>query len=81
MNLLRVGLAGFGVMGRNHARVLRSLEDVELVGIADEAICDGGQGEQRIVESVDELIKMELDYAVVALPTIHHMSAALLSGS
>lgn len=78
MNLLRVGLAGFGVMGRNHARVLRSLEDVELVGIADEAICDGGQGEQRIVESVDELIKMELDYAVVALPTIHHMSAALL---
>lgn len=78
MNLLRVGLAGFGVMGRNHARVLRSLEDVELVGIADEAICDGAEGEQKIVDSVSELIQMDLDYAVVALPTIHHMSAALL---
>ncbi|MFA7264994.1 MAG: Gfo/Idh/MocA family oxidoreductase [Candidatus Nanopelagicales bacterium] len=78
MNLLRVGLAGFGVMGRNHARVLQSLPDVELIGIADEAICDGGPGEQRIVESVDELVKLGLDYAVVALPTVHHMSAALL---
>ena len=32
---LRAGLLGIGVMGRNHARVLRDTEGIELVAIAD----------------------------------------------
>ena len=32
---LRAGLVGLGMMGKNHARVMGSTENVELVGIAD----------------------------------------------
>ena len=35
MHDLRAGLIGLGMMGRHHARVLRSLEGVELVAVAD----------------------------------------------
>ena len=34
---LRAGLVGIGMMGRNHARVLREIDGVELVGVADPA--------------------------------------------
>ena len=32
MSNLRFGLIGVGMMGRNHARVLREIDGVELVG-------------------------------------------------
>ena len=32
---MRAGLIGLGMMGRNHARVLRTLDGVTLVGVAD----------------------------------------------
>ena len=39
---LRAGLVGIGMMGRNHARVLGSLEGVELAVVADEQqLCFG----------------------------------------
>ena len=34
---LRAGLIGLGMMGRHHARVLASLEGVDLVAVADPA--------------------------------------------
>lgn len=75
---LRVGLAGLGSMGRNHARVLRSLSGVELVGIADE------QGDPYkaavgipVMSSLSELIDLNVDYVVIALPTELHESAAM----
>lgn len=37
MTTLRAGLVGIGMMGRNHARVLREISGVELVGVADPA--------------------------------------------
>ena len=71
---LRAGLIGLGVMGRHHARVLASLPGVDFVGVSDplgdpEAIVQG----QRLVKSVTELISLGLDYAMVAVPTIHHL--------
>ena len=33
--VLRAGLIGLGMMGRHHARVLRALDGVELVAVAD----------------------------------------------
>ena len=32
---LRAGLVGLGIMGRHHARVMSSLEDVNFVGAYD----------------------------------------------
>jgi len=76
--VLRAGLAGLGVMGRNHARVLSSLEGVELVGVAD---ADGNrQGAipgVPVVPDVDSLLALGLDYVVIALPTAFHTEAGM----
>ena len=44
---LRVGIAGFGEMGKNHARVWAAMPDAELAAIADpDAVCYAQAGEQ-----------------------------------
>lgn len=71
---LRAGLVGIGMMGRHHARVLSSLSGVDFVGAADLAgdINEVAQG-RPVFKSVDELIALGIDYAVVAVPTIYHL--------
>ncbi len=71
----KVGLFGFGVMGRNHARTLSSLPQFEVVGVFDpfekRAIQDAGY---RYLDSLDRLPHDEdLDFAVVAAPTSLHL--------
>lgn len=78
MGPLRVGLVGIGMMGRNHARVLGSMDEFQLVGVAD----PGGDrfdsaGQAVVVDSVGELIELGLDAAVVATPTAFHLDAGL----
>ena len=73
---LRAGLVGLGMMGRNHARVLLSLDGVELVGVADPAGDKHGLG-VTVVDELDELIDRGLDYCVVAAPTALHEDIAL----
>jgi predicted dehydrogenase len=75
---LRAGLIGLGMMGRHHARVLASLDGVELVGVAD-ACGDphGVTGERPFVDSIEKLIELGLDYCMVAVPTIYHLAIGL----
>ncbi|MGA5198241.1 Gfo/Idh/MocA family oxidoreductase [Streptomyces exfoliatus] len=74
---LRAGLIGLGAMGRNHARVLANLDGVDLVGVVDPA------GDQRrahsapVLSTVEELIALGADYAVVACPTTLHEEISL----
>ncbi|WP_420176972.1 Gfo/Idh/MocA family protein [Luteococcus sp. OSA5] len=70
---LRAGLIGLGMMGRHHARNLRAIDGVELVGVAD-AMGDphGVAGGLEVKKSIDELIEVGLDYCVVAAPTVYH---------
>ncbi|GGL29788.1 Gfo/Idh/MocA family oxidoreductase [Phycicoccus endophyticus] len=78
MSALRAGLIGLGMMGRHHARVLGSLEGVELVAVADPGGDVHGVAGGRPVESaVDALLHHGLDYCVVAVPTMHHEEIAL----
>ena len=75
---LRCGLIGIGMMGRNHARVLRELTEVELVVIAD----PGGDPDNvghgvPVVRSVEDALEFDLDCAIVAVPTKHHEAVAL----
>jgi UDP-N-acetylglucosamine 3-dehydrogenase len=73
MAALRAGLIGLGMMGRHHARVLRSLDDVELVAVADPAGDPHGvAGALPLLSGVEELIAAGIDYAMVAVPTIYH---------
>lgn len=76
--MLRAGLLGIGSMGRHHARVLREVEGIELVGIAD----PGGDpfgvaGGLEVLSDIDALIAADIDIAVVAVPTAFHEAAAL----
>jgi len=75
---LRAGLIGLGMMGRHHARLLRSMEGVELVGVAD----PGGDphnvaGALQPHRSVEELVALGIDYCVVAVPTAFHETVGL----
>ncbi len=70
---LRAGLIGLGMMGRNHARVLRGLSGVDLVGVAD----PGGDphkvaGSLDVLPDIESLIKVGIDYCMVAVPTAFH---------
>ncbi|MDP4013890.1 MAG: Gfo/Idh/MocA family oxidoreductase [Candidatus Nanopelagicales bacterium] len=78
MARLRAGLIGIGMMGRHHARVLRSLDGVELVAIADAGgdphnVC----GDLSLLPDVDAVISAGVDYCVVSVPTAFHHEVAL----
>jgi predicted dehydrogenase len=87
---LRVAVAGVGVFGRNHLRVVRELESAG-AGVALAAVVDpeaarraeaAGQYGIPVFASIDELLKadLKLDAACVAVPTVKHceVAAALL---
>jgi len=78
VNDLRVGLIGLGMMGRHHARVLRQLDGVQLVGAADpHGDCHRAADGIPIVADVSELLSIGVDYCVVATPTHTHASIGL----
>ncbi|GAA3711951.1 Gfo/Idh/MocA family oxidoreductase [Terrabacter ginsenosidimutans] len=78
MAKLRAGLIGLGMMGRHHARVLSSLDGVELVAVADPLGDPHGiAGGRDVLGGVDEIIKTGVDYCVVAVPTTYHEDIGL----
>lgn len=78
MAQLRAGLLGLGMMGRHHARVLRSIQGVDLVAVADvNGDPHGVAGGLEVGRSVQDLIAAGIDYAVVAAPTVHHEEIGL----
>jgi UDP-N-acetylglucosamine 3-dehydrogenase len=78
MTNLRAGLIGLGMMGRHHARILRSLEGVELVAVADPGgDPHGAAGGMEILPDVEALITVGVDYCMVAAPTAIHEEIGL----
>ena len=78
MGNLRVGLIGLGMMGRHHARVIRELDGVDLVAVADSyGDPHGVAGQLNLLSSVEELIAAGIDMAVVAVPTGLHEEVGL----
>lgn len=78
MAKLRAGLIGLGMMGRHHARVLGSLDGVDLVAVADPAgDVHGVAGGRPVGRSVEDLVAAGVDYVVVAVPTAYHEDIAL----
>lgn len=70
---LRAGLIGLGMMGRHHARVLREIDGVELVAVADSfGDPHGAARDLPLLDSVEDLITAGIDMAVVAVPTGLH---------
>ena len=75
---LRAGLIGLGMMGRHHARVLSSLDGVDLVAVADPGGDPHGvAGGREVLADVEALIAAGIDYAMVAVPTAYHEAIGL----
>lgn len=78
MAKLKAGLIGLGMMGRHHARVLASLDGVELVAVADPGGDQYGvAGDRALMSTLAELIGAGIDYCTVAVPTRFHEEVAL----
>lgn len=68
-----MGVIGLGMMGRNHVRVAKEVEGVELVALAD-PVGDPHKvaGNLPLYDSIDGLISHGIDAAVVVVPTQFH---------
>ncbi len=79
MGRLRVGVIGVGHLGKEHARILASLQDVELVGVADVNVAQARAVAARCNTrpfSDYRPLAGGVDAAVVAVPTAHHHAVA-----
>ena len=77
MPKLRTAIIGLGMMGANHARVLSNLEGVELVAVADpQGDAQNVLPRYKVLKSVDEVIKLGVDYCVISAPTAFHEEIA-----
>lgn len=75
---LKAGLIGLGMMGRHHARVLRGLDDVDLVAVADPmGDPHSVAGGLEVQPNVEKLIAAGIDLCVVAVPTQWHEEIGL----
>ena len=80
MNRIRVGVIGVGHLGRHHARLLASIEGVELVGVVD---TNRGRAEEvaakhggHVFGDARELLS-RVDAVTIAVPTVSHVDLAL----
>ena len=79
MRTLRIGVVGFGAMGRHHARNLNARDDITFVGVADmspDARAAAAALGYRTHATVDALIAAGLDAVVIAVPTSEHEAVA-----
>jgi len=77
---VRIGVVGFGSIGRHHARNLRDLAGIELVGVTDlapEALAQAAELGFPIFPSVEALIAARLDGVVLSVPTSLHEELAM----
>lgn len=75
---IRMGLIGLGSMGRHHARVIREVEGMDLVAVADpQGDKHGVARGLEVLPDVDALIGAGIDAAMVAVPTYLHEEVAL----
>lgn len=75
---IRMGLIGLGAMGRHHARVIREVEGMELVAVADaHGDKHGVAGGLEVLPDVEALVAVGIDAAMVAVPTYLHEEVGL----
>jgi predicted dehydrogenase len=76
MSRVRVAVIGAGAFGRNHLRVLRGLDGVELAGVADR---DPARAEAAAAEFGCPALRdpTGIDAAIVAIPTTAHAEVTI----
>jgi predicted dehydrogenase len=79
MSRLRVAVVGVGHLGKEHARILSSLPDVELIGVVDPNSAQAEAVAQRCGTRAfreHRTLLPLVDAAVIAAPTSHHSTLA-----
>ena len=81
MKKIRVGVVGIGHLGHHHARLYRTLEQAELVGVADCSEAARNRAAEdfnvKTVSSVEALLDLGVDAVSVATPTETHCETVL----
>jgi predicted dehydrogenase len=80
MTRLRVAVIGVGHLGKEHARILASLPDVELVGVVDQRPAQAAQVAERCgtrPHTDHTALLSQVDAAVIAVPTQFHHAVAV----
>ena len=80
--MLKMAVIGVGSMGRNHARVLMDIPDVQMVGIADKSLNNAHIVADKyripVYEDHNQLFEECSPSAVIiAVPTTHHREIAI----
>jgi predicted dehydrogenase len=80
MSKLRVAVIGVGHLGQHHARLLATMDDVELVGVVDTKPGRAGEvatkyGTRPFIDASDVLGRV--DAVCVAVPTSSHLAIAM----
>lgn len=72
----KVAIIGLGQMGRNHHRVVSSIEDLEITALCD--VVKNDAYEEPFYDDVDELLaKADFDAAIIVVPTFLHKEIAM----
>jgi predicted dehydrogenase len=80
MTRLRLAVIGVGHLGKEHARILAGLPDVELIGVADHRAAQAAQVAERCGTRAypdHAPLLPRVDAAVVAVPTEQHHAVAV----
>lgn len=77
--MTRAVIAGLGMMGRNHVRVVQSLAGVDIVGVVDPLGDPTGCARGiEVMRSVEEAVELRPDAVILATPTVSHEACGLL---
>jgi UDP-N-acetylglucosamine 3-dehydrogenase len=69
--MIKMAIIGYGVMGRNHLRVLGTMDNVEVVSVCDPNIEE--LPEAKLYRDVDSMLAAEsIDAAILSAPTFLH---------
>lgn len=74
--MIKVGIVGLGVMGKNHLRVLQGIPQAQIVGLCD-PIAQGDLGFELFKDIDSMLTNVELDAVIIATPTSLHKDMAI----
>lgn len=79
MNRVKVAVVGVGALGQHHARILSTMENVELVGVVDSREQQGrsiaAKHSTQWFATADE-VRPLVDGVVIAVPTVLHYDVA-----
>lgn len=74
MEKIKVGIIGFGFMGHNHADMVKSFDEMELVAVCDtnpEQLKDAPE-DVKIFDNADDLLKEDVNVVIISVPNPLH---------